>query len=336
LYDLILSNKVIFIEHFIFDHAHSNLTVKINQTPLTFKFPFISAHLSKTLLLVCMLTCGYISAHAQLVSDSIQVEGHFRAFHFLKPLEQSKPQSLIFILHGSGGDGIGIRKGAAHFESVAQQEGAMVVYPDGYKRYWNECRKAATSQANLEDINDTAFFQSMIAYFTSRYGISPKRVFVIGTSGGGHMAYKLAMVIPESITAISALIANLPTKENMDCVPKQKPVPVMIVNGTKDEINPYEGGEVKIAKVKLGFVQSTEKTFQYWAKLNGYKGKPVRELLPDIDPADGKTIERYTYFKKNHHEVTLFKVIGGKHDFPNDIDVYAESWSFFKRQMTGW
>lgn len=307
--------------------------MKIKNTLVNFFISPIFKMVSKALWLPAVLAFSSMSAHAELLTDSILIEGHFRVFHFVKPEIAAKNQSLLFILHGSGGNGVGIRKGAIHFESVAQQEGALIVYPDGYKKYWNECRKSATSEANLEDINDPAFFQSMIAYFTNRHSVNPKRVFVIGTSGGGHMAYKLAMLMPESITAISALIANLPTKENMDCVPKQKSIPVMIVNGTKDEINPYEGGEVKIAQVKLGFVQSTQKTFQYWAKLNGYKGNPVVELLPDVDPGDGKRIERYTYKKNNRHEVTLYKVIGGKHDYPNDIDVYAASWAFFKRQL---
>jgi len=26
-------------------------------------------------------------------------------------------------------------------------------------------------------------------------------------------------------------------------------------------------------------------------------------------------------------------VINGKHDYPNDIDVHLEAWSFFKRQL---
>ena len=56
--------------------------------------------------------------------------------------------------------------------------------------------------------------------------------------------------------------------------------------------------------------------------------------LDDTDPSDGKNIERYTYKEKGHPEVTLLKVINGKHDYPNDIDVHVEAWNFFKRQLT--
>jgi polyhydroxybutyrate depolymerase len=57
------------------------------------------------------------------------------------------------------------------------------------------------------------------------------------------------------------------------------------------------------------------------------------EALPDTDPTDGKIIEKYTYKQKGKPEVTLLKVINGEHNYPNDIDVYLESWSFFKRQI---
>ena len=48
-----------------------------------------------------------------------------------------------------------------------------------------------------------------------------------------------------------------------------------------------------------------------------------------------KTIESYTFKKAGKPEVTLLKVIGGKHDYPNDIDVYLFAWDFFKRQLAG-
>ncbi|MEO6719560.1 MAG: hypothetical protein ABIN67_04300 [Ferruginibacter sp.] len=56
-------------------------------------------------------------------------------------------------------------------------------------------------------------------------------------------------------------------------------------------------------------------------------------MLPDTDPADGKTIVRYSYQEKGKPSAILLKVIGGKHDYPNDIDVYLEAWKFFKGEI---
>jgi polyhydroxybutyrate depolymerase len=213
----------------------------------------------------------------------------------------------------------------------AISDNALIVYPDGYKKYWNECRKASPAEANLIDINEQAFFREMITYFTKQYLVDSRKVFAVGTSGGGHMAYKLALTMPEAFKAITAIIANLPDTSNLDCTPVSKPIPVMIVNGTHDPINPYEGGEVKIG-FSMGYVRSTEQTFQYWATLAGYSGNSTKESVADSDPQDGKTIERYTYRQKGKPEIVLLKVIGGKHDYPGDIDVHVEALEFFKKQ----
>lgn len=271
------------------------------------------------------------AAQCQLVSDSVLIEGHYRTFHFLKPAQSHA--SLLFVLHGSGGNGRSHRNGAQKLEAIAPSENILMVYPDGYKNYWNECRKTAQSAANREDINENAFFGQMITYFEQKYGIDSKKVFAVGTSGGGHMAYKLAVTMPEKLRAITALIANLPDTNNMDCAEKRMAIPVMIVNGTADRTNPYAGGEVLTNGISLGFVRSTDRTFRYWSELAGYEGAPNMEALPDTDPTDGRTIERYTYKQPGKPEVTLLKVLNGEHNTPRDIDVYLEAWAFFKRQM---
>ncbi|HOY13918.1 MAG TPA: PHB depolymerase family esterase [Saprospiraceae bacterium] len=278
----------------------------------------------------CLFT---LTATAQLVSDSIEIENHFRRFHFNRPESNKKNKSLIFVLHGSGGKGQEMMDDAAKLDKLSASENLIVVYPDGYKRYWNECRKAATTPPNLENINEEAFFEAMIQYFKKRYRINEKKVFVVGTSGGGHMAYKLAMTLPEKIKAITAIVASLPELSNFDCIEKKVAKPVMIVNGTEDPLNRWEGGEIILnGGVNMGLIRSTESSFQYWSALAGYTGDPEKTALPDTDPKDGKTIERFQFKAKGKPEVTLLKVIGGKHNYPNDIDVHVEAWAFFKRQ----
>jgi polyhydroxybutyrate depolymerase len=254
----------------------------------------------KNSLLVMMVLLLQV-ANAQVVKDSIEVEGFYRSFQFNKPMATQPNGSLVFVLHGSGGSG---------------------------KQMMD-----ATSGLLKTTANEQAFFSSMIDYFVNHYNISREKVFAVGTSGGGHMCYKLAMTMPKKIRAITAIIANLPDDDNMDCVDQKVAIPVMIVNGTADPLNKYEGGMMKAGDFVMGTVKSTDGTFHYWSDLAGYKGDPVKTSLPDKDPNDGKNVERYTYKQKDKPEVTLLKVIGGKHDYPNDIDVHVEAWEFFKRQF---
>ena len=270
-----------------------------------------------------------VSSKSQIVSDSFFIDGHYRTFHFTKPTNSNPNKNLIFILHGSGGNGIKSMKGTNKLMALSESENLLLVYPDGYKKNWNECRKNAPAAANIENIDENIFFSKMIDYCVENYKVNNASVFVIGTSGGGHMAYKLAFTIPEKFKAITAIVANIPDTSNMDCIEKRKPIPVMIINGTSDSTNPYNGGNVK----NKGLVRSTDETFYYWASLARYTGEPIMENLPDTDPTDGKTIKKYTYKQKGKPEVVLLKVINGQHNNPKDIDVFVESWLFFKRQF---
>jgi len=272
----------------------------------------------------------FLFAKAQVINDSILIDGHYRSFHFNLPSKKNTNSSLIFVLHGSGGNGLKSMKGTAKLVALSESENLLVLFPDGYLKNWNECRKNAPAVANIENIDEDTFFSKMIDYCAVKYKINPEKVFAIGTSGGGHMVYKLAMTMPEKFKAITSIVANLPDSTNMDCIEKKIPMPVMIINGTNDLTNPYNGG---ISAKNKGLVRSTNDTFQYWATLGGYKGEPSMETLPDTDPSDGKTIEKYYYKEKGKPEVILLKVINGEHNNPKDIDVFLESWSFFKRQI---
>lgn len=283
-----------------------------------------------------MIALGVCSGHlySQVKDDSVNVDTHHRTFHFIQPATSAGGASIIFILHGSGGDGAGMMKNTAKLQQALKNENVFIVYPDAYLKYWNECRKASPAVANKENINDVGFFGAMINYFVEKFSANRQNVFVVGTSGGGHMVYKLAMESPENFSAFTSIIANVPDTDNLDCAPKNVAVSMMIINGTKDAINPYNGGPVIFSdKTNMGNVVSTDRSFSYWAKLAGYNGKPVHQKLPDTDPSDGKTIEKYTYSEKEKPEVVLLKVNNGEHGYPNDIDVHITAWEFFKRHM---
>ncbi|QNF33132.1 poly(3-hydroxybutyrate) depolymerase [Adhaeribacter swui] len=286
----------------------------------------------KIALCLVLFCASILEVKSQIITDSVQVENHYRVFHFNKPTQATQNFDLVFVLHGSGGDGKGMMQPAAALQKNANQEHFLPVYPDGYKRYWNECRKKATSAANQEDINEQAFFKAMHQYFQQKYQVNKKYFFAIGLSGGGHMAYKLALTMPQQCKAICAVVANLPDQPNLDCVEAKVPVAVMIINGTNDAINPYNGGEMQVNGNSFGTVHSTDGSFEYWAKLAGYTGKPTEAAIPDPDKNNQQTITRYTYKQKNKPEVTLLKVTGGEHAFPKDVDGFIEAGQFFKRQ----
>ncbi|RYY18397.1 MAG: poly(3-hydroxybutyrate) depolymerase, partial [Chitinophagaceae bacterium] len=270
--------------------------------------------MKKSLPLIVFFAMVLTPGTAQFKSDSILVDGIYRSFHYFEPAKLEPGGNLLFLMHGSGGSGSGMAKTTTKLQARSATENLMIVYPDGYLNFWNECRRYSTARANTDNINEEAFFKSMIHYFDSLYKIDQKKVFAAGMSGGGHMAYKLGLTMPGTIHAIAAIIANLPDSSSIDCTPSGIPLPVLIINGTLDETNPYNGGEMFVNNSSFGVVRSTEKSFEYWSNLAGYKGKPVKKLLPDADPLDKKRIESYTFKEKKKPEVALLKVIGGHHD----------------------
>jgi polyhydroxybutyrate depolymerase len=270
---------------------------------------------------------------SQVIHDSILVDGRYRTFHYQQPAASPRPEWLLFMLHGSGGSGLGKMSETSSIQAIAASEKFIAVYPDGYLHFWNECRKSATSAANLENIDEGTFFRAMISKLSKRYGADSNSAVAIGFSGGGHMAYKLALTMPDKFKAVTAIVANLPDSSNMDCTESRVPVSVMIVNGTNDQVSPYNGGEIKAAGVTLGWVRSTDETFKYWSALAGYSGTPEKDMMPDNDTTNATTIERYRYRSQGKPEVTLLKMINGTHQDPKDLDIYLEAWQFLKRQL---
>jgi polyhydroxybutyrate depolymerase len=281
-------------------------------------------------ILFFLVVFSACTSHGQPVTDSILVEQHYRTFQYFAPSADIKGGSLLFLMHGSGGNSNDMIKHTKKLEAVSSKERLLIVYPDGYQHFWNECRKYSNAVTNKENINENAFFSAMIKYFQGKYRIDTNKVYAAGFSGGGQMAYKLGLTMPSQIKAIAAVVANLPDSASCDCVMSGKPLPVLIINGTDDPVNPYKGGKMFVNNASFGVVKSSENTFGYWATLAGYKGSPKKELLPDTDTSDHKIIEQYSYSKTGLPPITLLKVIGGKHDYPGDIDVYVYAWKFFQ------
>ena len=103
--------------------------------------------------------------------------------------------------------------------------------------------------------------QAIIGHFQMALDIDPREVFAVGYSNGAQMAYRLALEVPNEVRAVAAISANLPTPQNLDCRPSGQPVSVLVMNGTNDPINAYNGGTVSIFGFgNRGTVLSSEET----------------------------------------------------------------------------
>ncbi len=253
-----------------------------------------------------------VPAHT-LVETTLHVDGRPRRYALYVPSELDSPAPLLMVLHGSTGDAATIRRRSGYrFEHLAQRIGAVVAYPEGTGGYWNGCRKAATHAAQLTNVDDVRFLKTLVGELTSSGLVDATRVYAAGYSNGGHMAYRLAVEAPDLVAGIAAFAASFPTKSNFDCYAAGVPVKVLIVNGTHDPLNPFEGGEVSLFGFRsLGLVLSSQDSAGYFASLYSASGSPLETTSTRTPPA---TISEWQ--RDGSPEVSLVAIEGGGHTIP--------------------
>jgi polyhydroxybutyrate depolymerase len=258
---------------------------------------------------------------------------------------------LVIALHGRGANGVSMliltHKG---FNKMADQDGFIVIYPDGIELNWNDGRmdEEANDRAHRENINDVGFISALIDSMINDYNIDPKRVYVTGISNGAIMSYRLACELSDKITAIAPVDGNIPTLYFPECAPSRA-VSVLAINNTDDPLVPFQGGEIygQFHRIKLGKVLSVNESIGFWVTRNSCSGIPEVTEEPDMDPKDGTRVTMKHYVNGiEGTEVILYTVDGGGHTWPGgvqylpawvigktcrDFDANEVIWSFFKR-----
>ena len=281
---------------------------------------------------------------AGIQAAQIEIGGRTRSYLAYIPRHMVARPALLLAFHGLNDSAAGMRiRTAYRFEHLAESEGFIVVYPDGYQRSWNDCKKAASYPARALHIDDIGFSEALIGRFQTDHGVDPKRVFAMGLSNGGHFSFRLALERPDLVGAIAAVAANLPTPENNDCQAAGVAVPAMFINGTEDPLSPYQGGVASIFGFwPRGTVLSSKASAEYFASLGAGRPMGVPEKLPRKDTRTW--VERSVWRGANNHEVILYTVHGGGHVFPQssyryprlfgptnqDLEGPDEIWKFFK------
>jgi polyhydroxybutyrate depolymerase len=279
--------------------------------------------------LLCLLAGGlaffwlYAPAGAPLdtVFDTatrrLQVGGHERSYRVHAPQYLQPHSPLVIVLHGSGQTAAAMQKGTGFaFERLAGQRRFTLAYANAFGKHWNDGRKTASHPARAQGVDDKAFIAALIDSMAAERGIDTSRVFVFGYSGGGHMAFRLAQEMPDRIAAIAVVAANIPAPGNSIAEPLGRAVPAMIVNGTDDPINPYDGGRVSLFGFgDRGEVQSSRASADYFARLNGAHLAQTVELPPG-EPADRTRVVKQTWTAGRQARVVLYSVRRGGHVIP--------------------
>jgi len=255
------------------------------------------------------------------VAGVLEVDGLARHWQAYIPESRTPAAPLLILLHGSRGDGREMQVASFYsFDVLAERQGLITVYPDGVEKHWNDCRASASYAANTRNIDDVGFLRALIAEMVVEFDVDPRQVFVAGLSNGGHMAYRMALEAPDAVAGVAAFAANLPVESNRDCSASGVPLPVLVVNGTEDPVNPYEGGLVELfGDSSRGEVISARETAAYWAGLAGYRSDGQQSDWADRDAQDGTRVSTMMWRGPGRPPVALVTVVDGGHTMPDPV-----------------
>jgi polyhydroxybutyrate depolymerase len=255
--------------------------------------------------------------------------------HLPSNYEASNSLPLLIALHGRLGTGKKMIK-QTDFNRIADREGFIVVYPEGFKRGWADGR--GITHADKRGVNDVAFIDRLVKVLQERFSIDPTRIYIVGRSNGGFLAQLLAVERSHQFAAVAVVAASLSEWLASRFTPS-RPTPILFINGTADPVTPYAGGR----QPGGARVLSVEDTVKMWVRFNRCKEAPEVQEIHGLE--NSPLVSVFTYGPcQNQSQVKLYKIDGGGHVWPGEpedlsssgvgklsswIDASEEIWKFF-------
>lgn len=264
--------------------------------------------------------------------------------HIGSSYDASKHTPLVFVLHGGGStaENMAVFTG---FNTIADRENFIVVYPEGIENHWNDGREPKVYRTHLENTDDVLFISSLIDALSVDLNIDKNMVYVTGISSGGMMTHRLACELSDRIAAIAPVASSMPSNM-VDVWEPSNPVSVLVINGTDDPIVPWEDNET-LDETGLGNVIPVPGVIEFWSEKNGCLKKPEITRISERNPTDGTTVWMEVYSGcSGGVEVILMGIDGGGHTWPGACQYAEESvigrtslefdaseiiWQFFKK-----
>jgi polyhydroxybutyrate depolymerase len=289
-----------------------------------------------------------------LTTNSITVNNVTRKYLVYRPTGMTTVNSVVTVLHGGGGLGLGVSEIGTHplsvFRTVADTAKFLVVYPEGSLDIqgnpgWNDCRSDDISGSQGDDIT---FLKQLNAKLMSELNINSSKMYLTGTSNGALMTYSYAFQYPETIKAIAVSSGNLPAfpESGLCSNGSTIPIPILLTHGTSDPAMPADGGCVANigGACNRGKVVSQTATISYWLQRNNLQNVMPTITTFNINTSDAGNVEKRVYSGSN--PLIYFVLNNAGHAVPSktvfsnstpasgiqnrDIEYAEEVWKFFK------
>ena len=299
----------------------------------------------------CVVSTRQQLSDPQLIDAYGGSEVERRYIVFVPSNLSQQPAPFLFVYHGYGvnAEAVAYYDTRNRFEELAEQEGFVVVYPNG-----PSATKYNFDALPVEGFGDQGFFQSCFMPRSSEsldvsfsrqivkevqgagISIDLSRVYATGFSAGGGMAFTMAIEAPDLVAAIapiSPLPLQLIEQRLGSCQVHENVgrVSVAMLAATADPLLDYNGASPTNAGLP-----GMEPTRDSWLQRLGIPNQPVVNRLPDqvktdsykpISGTGNSWVERFNYPRgSDGQEFVYFKVHGGGHVWPHPIQTYEQNW----------
>jgi len=247
---------------------------------------------------------------------TLTFQGYARSYdlHVPPQYDGKTPLPLVIALHPFGGDAPSFAN-VTGFNKEADAEGFFVAYPQGLNGSWNAGSCCRPSSQQIFD--DADFIKTVLANLKGDLAVNDSRVYVVGESNGGMLAYRLACDFPEEFAAIAAVSATSVVTERCNAT---SPVSVMAVQGTADATIPYNNSTRSASDLP---VPPAVDAISYWAQRDRTVSVPREQVNANL------TVATYSG-GLNGTEVVLYTLNGGTHTWPSEILTTDLIWRFFE------
>jgi polyhydroxybutyrate depolymerase len=223
---------------------------------------------------------------------------------------------LVLVLHGAFSTGDEIEKWSG-FSELAGREGFVVAYPNGigllgFLQHWNAGH--CCGRAEADHVDDVGFLNYVIGDISDKLRIDPQRLYVVGHSNGGMLAYYYAAQASARVAGIGVVAgamgsSNGPREPLREIEPAGPPVPLIAIHGREDEHVPFEGGSGRRSG-KRRYVSAFESAAS-WARHCGCE--PAANV--GEDPGSGRRVVTWRD-SQGHTWVALHALDGWRHEWP--------------------
>ena len=273
--------------------------------------------------------------------SSITVHGVRRDYELLLPAQQlNGPFPLVIFLQ----DPSDTRKASRYrfgLDDVAVHNRFAVVYPEPPEKGWNFMPPSRGHDGPKLANDDLDFIEALIKDLVTRRIADESRIYLLGETGGGRLAFLAACTHADKIAAIAAVTSTMPTIVSKNCAPS-RPMPVLMMDGTNDISVSWQG--MSNPDVSLAFL-SVSDSAGFWKKANGCDNAPVKKTFPHVNPEDTTAARLELYPRCNGGaQVAVYAIDGGGHQAPSisgddlmnvllgprnhDLDAADEIWRF--------